>query len=275
VPKRFNLKMLMAVLIAAVFALPWQGSASAAASGLPSILLTLDGIQGSYSAPPFKDAIVISAYSSVVTDSGKPKYGDIQLTKAVDNATLPILKALAKGQTIREGTLYFQNNNPNNNLTYMEIHLTNIVLTGQSLSFEGSEPKETVSLHAEQLLYKYTTQKPDGSAGTTDTLQVGQKQATSVMTQYHFEPIYNTDSKGTSYIEGFTVTLKAMATNSSVGQTQYRINGGSWVTYTGPFEIYAADTHSLEYFSTNNAGDTEKANIMNFDTGTFSGAGSF
>jgi hypothetical protein len=63
--------------------------------------------------------------------------------------------------------------------------------------------------------------------------------------------------------------------HSTVLQTKYRINGGSWVTYTGPFNIYAADTHTLEYFSTDKVGNIEQTNSMDFDTGTFTGAGSY
>jgi type VI protein secretion system component Hcp len=279
VPRFFKPKTLMAMLTAAVLIFPWPGSSFSASERLPSILLTLDGIQGSYSVAPYKGAITVSSYSfgasgsdSQVTGTREPQYQDILLNKAMDDASLSILKALAKGQNIRGGTLYFQNNNPEHNLTYMKIHLTGIRVTGYSMSSSKSTASESISLHADQMLFEYTTQNPDGSPGKTDQLPIGQEKA---MTQYHFDPIYDKNSEEISYIKGFRVSLKAIANSTSVQQTQYRINGGSWVTYTGSFDIYAADTHSLEYFSTDQAGHVEQTNIMNFDTGTFAGVGSY
>jgi type VI protein secretion system component Hcp len=277
-PRFFNLKSLMAAMLSAVMLIfLWPGSSFSASPSLPSILLTLDGIKGSYSVAPYKGAIIVSSYSfgAFGTDSlngvGEPKFEDIQINKAMDDSSLSILKALARGQTIRSGTLYFQNNNPKNNITYMKIHLTDILVTSYNVSSSESTT-ESISLHADPMLFEYTTQNPDGSPGKTDQLQIGHQK---INTQYHFDPIYGKNSKNISYIKGFRVSLKATAASNSVQQTQYRINGGSWVTYTGSFDIFAADTHSLEYFSTDRAGHVEKTNIMNFDTGTFTGAGSY
>ncbi|MFD0696695.1 type VI secretion system tube protein Hcp [Paenibacillus sp. GCM10027628] len=278
----FNLRRLMTLLTAAILLITWPASSFAAPGSLPSKLLTLDGIHGSFSEGPYKDAIVVSSYSfeATVPDSqvgraGKPEYHDVKITKEMDASSLSILKTLAVGQKIREGTLYFQNNNPKNNLTYLKIHFSDIRVTNYDMSYQESKVIENISLHFDQMLFEYTTQKPDGSPGNTDTLKISQGKITSIMTQYHFDPIYETSPKGISYIKGFKVSLKATADSGTVQQTQYRINGGSWATYTGTFEIYAGDTHSLEYFSTNKEGDVEAANIMNFDSGSFSGAGSY
>jgi type VI protein secretion system component Hcp len=284
VSRFFNLKTLMAMLISAVLIFLSPSSSFSASGSTPSILLTLEGIQGSYSDAPFKGAISVFSYSFGASDidsqvtsgnEAKPKYQDIYLTKTIDDSSISILKALAKGQKIRGGTLYFQNNNPQHNFTYMKIHLTGIRVTGYNVSFVGLTGKEDISLHADQMLFEYTTMNPDGSPGKTDQLQLGQEKDPFVMTQYHFDPIHDKNSKGVSYIKGFQVSLKATANSATVQQIQYRINGGSWINYTESFNIYAADTHSLEYFSTDENGNVEQTNIMNFDTGTFTGAGSY
>ncbi|NRD76932.1 hypothetical protein HPT25_05415 [Bacillus sp. BRMEA1] len=94
------------------------------------------------------------------------------------------------------------------------------------------------------------------------------------ITKYHLDPIYCASCKG-QIIKGFTVSLKASDNQSGVKSTQYRINGGDWITYTDPFTIYAGVTHTMEFYSTDNAGNQENTNIMDFDKGTFTGAGSY
>jgi hypothetical protein len=98
------------------------------------------------------------------------------------------------------------------------------------------------------------------------------------ITKYHFDPIYETSSSGIRYIKGYMTTLRATdnVSGSGVKTTQYRINGANWITYTTPFTFYAGVTHTVEYFSTDNAGNVENPmNLMDFDKGKFTGAGKF
>ncbi|NOU98760.1 OmpL47-type beta-barrel domain-containing protein [Paenibacillus planticolens] len=98
------------------------------------------------------------------------------------------------------------------------------------------------------------------------------------VTMYRLDPLTEKDSKGNTYIKGFMLTLQAADNGggSGVKATQYRINGGLWFPYTGPFTIYAGTTHLVEYFSTDQAGNAESPiNKMDFDKGIFTGAGKF
>jgi hypothetical protein len=98
------------------------------------------------------------------------------------------------------------------------------------------------------------------------------------VTKYHFDPIYGQTSSGRQYIKGYMTTLRATdnVSGSGVKNVQYRINGGTWITYTAPFTFYAGITHTVEYFSTDNAGNVENPiNLMDFDKGKFTGAGKF
>ena len=108
------------------------------------MLLTLDGIKGSFNADSYKDAIEVSAYSfggadDVMSGSGggKTTFTDIQLKKTMDASSLPLLKALAKGQHIKDGYLYFQANTDSGPITYMIIHFTNLLVTGYQVSSGG------------------------------------------------------------------------------------------------------------------------------------------
>jgi hypothetical protein len=97
---------------------------------------------------------------------------------------------------------------------------------------------------------------------------------TAPVTKYHFDKITGT-SNGQPFIKGFTVSLQATDIGSGVKSTLYKINDGSWITYTNPFTIYAGTTHTVEYYSTDNAGNEELNNFMNFDLGSFIGAGRY
>ncbi|SFJ21954.1 Type VI protein secretion system component Hcp (secreted cytotoxin) [Paenibacillus sp. UNC496MF] len=287
--RRIPLTLLAFLLASALLFVPKPAPAQAAAGHLPAMLLTLDGIKGSYSGGPFKDAIQVSSYAfDAANDSqpgsgsgsggGKPVFGAITLAKPTDAASAPLLDALAKGKHIKDGYLYFQTTAGADSRTYMIIHFTDALVAGYQLAHGAdASPTETIELRVASMLFKYVTTKPDGSPGTVIAVPIGKAPvgASAVTTQYHFEPIYAKTAKGDAYIEGFTVSLKAAAANSLVDRTTYRINGGAWTDYTAPFKIYADDTHTLEYYSTNVDGDVEKANVMDFDAGTFAGNGSF
>jgi hypothetical protein len=101
---------------------------------------------------------------------------------------------------------------------------------------------------------------------------------TAPVTKYHLDPIYAQTSNGRQYIKGFTTTLQATDNESGSGVkiTQYRINGGVWNPYTTSFSIYAGAAHTVEYFTTDNAGNVENPiNKMDFDKGIFTGAGKY
>ena len=85
------------------------------------------------------------------------------------------------------------------------------------------------------------------------------------VTKNKMTPIFNDKN---TYIIALTVTYTATDDKSGVKETLYRINGGTWQVYTNPFDVYAEDTHTLEYYSIDNAGNQEKINVYDFDKGT-------
>ncbi|HID25415.1 MAG TPA: hypothetical protein EYP23_03000 [Thermoplasmata archaeon] len=60
------------------------------------------------------------------------------------------------------------------------------------------------------------------------------------------------------YISSVTVTLTATdGDGSGVDHIYYKLDGGSQVTYTSPFSVTAGGSHSVEYWSVDNVGNTE------------------
>ncbi|HUL38664.1 MAG TPA: Ig-like domain-containing protein [Methanomassiliicoccales archaeon] len=59
------------------------------------------------------------------------------------------------------------------------------------------------------------------------------------------------------YRSSVTVTLSAVDSGSGVGSTSYRLNGGAWTTYSAPFTVDSQGTNAVDYFSTDNSGNSE------------------
>ncbi len=68
------------------------------------------------------------------------------------------------------------------------------------------------------------------------------------------------------YISDVTVSITA-SDSSPISSTNYRINGGSWQIYTGPFTVNADGSTTVEYYSKDSLGNTEstKSSIVKID----------
>jgi hexosaminidase len=65
-----------------------------------------------------------------------------------------------------------------------------------------------------------------------------------------------------------TVTLNASdGSGSGVDRTEYRLDAGAWTTYAGPFQVTGAGSHTLEFRSTDAAGNTETTKSVSFEMG--------
>jgi len=69
------------------------------------------------------------------------------------------------------------------------------------------------------------------------------------------------------YTSSVTVTLTA-TDSGGVASRHYRIDSGSWTTYSVPFTLSTEGSHTIEYYSIDNAGNTEgvKSVSLKIDT---------
>lgn len=126
-------------------------------------------------------------------------------------------------------------------------------------------------------MYEYRSTDNAGNVEAAKSIEL-KLDKTLPITLYHFDPIFAVNQAGRPYISGFTVTLRATDPDpgSGVSGTLFRINGGAWTTYTGPFQVHAGFTMTVEYYSIDQAGNMEgPMNKMDFVRGIFTGAGSF
>ena len=68
-----------------------------------------------------------------------------------------------------------------------------------------------------------------------------------------------TAGTGGWYRSDVVATLSAADASSGIASTSYRIDGGSWQTYSGPFFVSGDGMHTLDYYSTDRAGNAAAA----------------
>jgi hypothetical protein len=86
---------------------------------------------------------------------------------------------------------------------------------------------------------------------------------TPPLTTISFDPTKPTGENGW-YLHFVIITLKAKDDISGVNATYYRINEGEWILYTGLFKVEEGGIYRIEYYSVDNAGNTEKTNSSDF-----------
>lgn len=69
---------------------------------------------------------------------------------------------------------------------------------------------------------------------------------------------------GNNYTSAVTVTLSATDSLSGVASTTYSLDGAGVTTYTGPFTVATPGTHTLQFYSTDLAGNVETTHTTSF-----------
>jgi len=72
------------------------------------------------------------------------------------------------------------------------------------------------------------------------------------------------EMNGSIYISDVTVTLTANDSGSGVNYTTYKLDNGSWITYTTPFVVSEEGDHTVFFYSVDNAGNIEDEKSCTF-----------
>lgn len=70
------------------------------------------------------------------------------------------------------------------------------------------------------------------------------------------------------YTSAVTITLTVVEATSGIASTRYRIDGVAWQAYAGPFQIAGEGAHTVEFFSTDLAGNSEIVQRVDFRVDT-------
>ena len=72
------------------------------------------------------------------------------------------------------------------------------------------------------------------------------------------------DGPGGWYVSPVKVTLTATDDDTGVNYTKYRVDNGSWLTYTSYFMVSTNGYHQVDYYSVDNANNVETTKHVNF-----------
>jgi type VI secretion system secreted protein Hcp len=149
--------------------------------GKYDMFLKLDGIDGESRDDVHKGEIDITSWSWGVTNSGPgtgtgggsgvSRVQDLMVTKYVDNASVPLKKAVLSGRKITNAVLTVRKAGQNP-LEYLIIEMQDVYITAQNFSAHSTTddlPTENVQLNFSKVKTTYKTQKPDGTAGPAVT----------------------------------------------------------------------------------------------------------
>ena len=103
-------------------------------------------------------------------EASTPSVSEITLTKMLDQASGDLLKEAFSGAGKATAVIAMVRTDGGGGVTYLEYTLTNVMLSGYSISSGGDRPSESISLNFTKIEAKFTPQKDDGTAGTPATV---------------------------------------------------------------------------------------------------------
>ena len=137
--------------------------------------LELEGIEGESQDSEYTDKIELQSFSwgasnnssyAVGTGSGigKGQIHDIACSKFTDKSSLKLLERAVNGKPIDSGKLSLLKMSGETKIPYLEVELTNVVVTSYQLSAgsDGQLPMESLTLHFVKVQSHY---KPQGNEG--------------------------------------------------------------------------------------------------------------
>lgn len=143
-----------------------------------AIYLDLDGIKGSSTDDKFKEMIELQSFQwGAGLGVGSPRGGDrttsepsvseITATKVTDKASELLFKKLLMGEVITKGTLSFVAASKGESVAYAALELTNIIISGFSMSSGGDFPSESISLNFTKFDWTFSGRDATNTANPT------------------------------------------------------------------------------------------------------------
>ena len=107
--------------------------------------------------------------NTVTRESSAPSVSEITVSKMMDLATPKLLNESLQGEG-KTVIIDFTKTEKGKLVVYQTYTLTNNMISGYSTSSGGDKPSESLSLNFTKIEYKNTPTKPDGTAGSPETV---------------------------------------------------------------------------------------------------------
>jgi type VI secretion system secreted protein Hcp len=159
-------------------------SASALLAHTPAsatLFLMIDGINGESTYKTSSGWIEISSFQFGIANpssigsstggagAGKVSFSDLTVTKQTDKSSPSLFLDAASGTHLKNALLDVVNNGGNQTL-FLEYKLTDVLISGYSISSGGDRPTESLSLKFGKLQFTEFPQNANGSLGTPITV---------------------------------------------------------------------------------------------------------
>ncbi len=99
-------------------------------------------------------------------EASTPSVSEITLSKNLDEASGNLVKEAFSGAGKATAVISFVRTDANGGVTYLEYTLSNVMVSGYSISSGGDKPQESISLNFTKVEVKITPQNADGTPGT-------------------------------------------------------------------------------------------------------------
>ena len=140
------------------------------------MFLKLDGVDGESIDKEYEKCIDILSWTWGMSQTGTTHHGsgggagkvaveDITITKYIDKSSLQLTSNSCSGKHIDKGSIYVRKAGGDKPLTYIEIDMTEIIISSVSIAGTQSDDRimETISLNFSKFAYTYYIQKDDGT----------------------------------------------------------------------------------------------------------------
>lgn len=107
--------------------------------------------------------------ASADRESSAPSVSEITVTKTTDAASVKILNEALQGEG-KTVIIDFTKTDKGKLEVYQTFTLTNTMISGYSMSSGGDQPNESLSLNFTKVEFKYVPRKPEGGAGSPETV---------------------------------------------------------------------------------------------------------
>lgn len=140
-----------------------------------AIYLKIPGVKGQTQVDGHKDELEVNSFqfgagiavTNTTTNqdrtSGVPSFSEITVSRTSDSATPQLLQKLSQGEVLAgDSIITFVREDKGVLLKLITVTMTDVVVSGVSLSSGGEPPMESISLNFAKIKVEYTKQKEEG-----------------------------------------------------------------------------------------------------------------